>query len=228
MKRKLKRQIEGILVHCHFLPGIHANVIGAFQGWQRLCPWYINQQHFCFTTVASRHFRSLSCHNIGNELIEYHEDLPGYQDIFGSLNYMGSNHCDSIFGPAAYFLDMMRIIDDYIIDFNSNKPKDLIPAAWYLAKRRPDLFEMKLDCANTNNLIPYLQVVNEVIERRLTDELKKTGSITAIDKSSVRLKGDERLTKNAWKGMQISLWSDNIKQTRLITGYDSKTKNAAG
>lgn len=175
------------------------------------------------STVGSPYFRSLACHNIGSELIAYHEGLPGYQDIFGSLNYMGSNHCNSLFGPAAYFLDMMRIIDEYITDFNSNKPKDLIPAAWTLAARRPDLFELELDCANTNNLVPYLQLVNTVIERRLANEIKKTGSIRAIDRSSVRLDGQERLAKKSWKGMQVTLDSGNVKQTRLITGYDVRT-----
>jgi hypothetical protein len=118
-------------------------------------------------TVASPHFRAMPANNIDSELTDDFENIPGYQDLFGSLDYLDCKHCCSIFSPAAYFLDMMRIIDEYITDPNTHKDKNNIPDGLKLQDRRPDLFELQLTCENTNTPVPYLQIVNSILERRI-------------------------------------------------------------
>ncbi len=120
--------------------------------------------------VASRYSRATLAHNADPELIDYFEGIPDYQSLFGSLDFCECEHCKSIFGPAAYFLDIMRITDRYITEPNSAK----IPDGFKLADRRPDLFSRELTCDNTNRLIPFLQIVNEVLEAKLKLDLKKT------------------------------------------------------
>jgi hypothetical protein len=43
---------------------------------------------------------------------EYLAALPGYQDLFGSLSFCDCQECQSILGPAAYFVDLMKYIDE--------------------------------------------------------------------------------------------------------------------
>lgn len=87
--------------------------------------------------------------------------LPSYEDLFGSADFLGCPDCASIFGPAAYFTDLMRIIDRYITDPASGNE---IPPGMKLEERRPDLFdELELDCAATNDPVTYLALVNEIL-----------------------------------------------------------------
>src|SRR3546814_2140858 len=57
--------------------------------------------------------------NIDSDLLDYVKSIPSYEELFGGLDYIAVDHCASIFGPAAYFLDIMRITDRYISDPNS-------------------------------------------------------------------------------------------------------------
>ncbi|NEO78964.1 Tc toxin subunit A [Moorena sp. SIO4G3] len=106
--------------------------------------------------VASPHTRAMGVNNVGSDIHKF-EDFPSYQELFGTLNYCECEHCRSIFSPAAYFVDLMRIVDRYITQPN----KDKIPANFQLENRRPDLAEIELTCEKTNHQIPYLQIVNE-------------------------------------------------------------------
>lgn len=89
-----------------------------------------------------------------------HRDLPGYEEIFGSIDYI---HCDenkSIFGPAAYLVDLLRVIDKYITEENN------IDEDWSFDERRPDIAGIALSDQKTNTMVPYLQIANEVLMRQ--------------------------------------------------------------
>lgn len=115
--------------------------------------------------VASPWVRQLLGPALDPALEAYFEKLPGYQELFGSLDYLACRDCDSIFGPAAYFLDIMRITDAYI----TTPTGPTIPPHYKLRERRPDLFSLKLTCANTNDPIPYVSLVVEILLKRLVD-----------------------------------------------------------
>ena len=119
-------------------------------------------------SMASPHYRATRFYNVSSRLESYYTDIPSYQDLFGTLDYIACSHCDSIFGPAAYFTDLMRIADLYVTLPNSGA----IPDKFKLIDRRPDLFERKLDCANTDHAIPFLSIVVDVLGRRIKDEVK--------------------------------------------------------
>jgi hypothetical protein len=112
--------------------------------------------------------RALAGRAIGAEGTTYFQNLPGYQDMFGSLDYCGCKDCKSVLGPAAYFVDLMRITDRYI----TQPDKGTIPQNLNLKDRRPDLFRLPLTCENTNDLTPYLQIVNEVLGEQVIKALK--------------------------------------------------------
>jgi hypothetical protein len=106
--------------------------------------------------------------NAAPELAAELSQLPGFDDLFGSQNFLGCPHCGSIFGPAAYFTDLMRIIDRYITDPASGNK---IPEGERLEDRRPDLFHtLKLDCASTNDEVTYLALVNEILAAQISPD----------------------------------------------------------
>jgi len=118
--------------------------------------------------TASPHYRNSLFYNIDESLTEYIEDMPSYQDLFGSLDFCECADCSSILGPATYFLDIMRVTDEYITEANEGR----IPPGYTLEERRPDLFsEIKLDCTDTLTPVPFLRLVNAILESKLAKDL---------------------------------------------------------
>ena len=91
---------------------------------------------------ARKYFRSSRFSNVDNSLVELFESLPSYRDFFGGLDYCKCEHCRSILGPAAYFVDIM--ITEERITFPNTQPARTIPDGYTLKERRPDLFEIEL------------------------------------------------------------------------------------
>ncbi|WP_160717884.1 neuraminidase-like domain-containing protein [Chitinophaga solisilvae] len=114
----------------------------------------------------SPYYGSLAASPAPQDVLDNFQNLSSYQQIFGSLNYCSCPECKSILGPAAYLTDLLRLIDKAI-----TKPNPSIPQGLTFNDRRPDIAEIKLTCANTNNLVPYLQIVNEILERTLMQAL---------------------------------------------------------
>ncbi|MFY0688646.1 MAG: hypothetical protein JXQ90_15845 [Cyclobacteriaceae bacterium] len=108
-------------------------------------------------TVASPVFRNSSYGVLNPEVSEAFENLPSYSDLFGSIDYCECEECNSIFGPAAYLVDLLRIIEDYVV-----KPNN-ISKEFLFSTRRPDIANIPLTCSNTNSLVPTIQIVNEVL-----------------------------------------------------------------
>ncbi|MCT7952701.1 neuraminidase-like domain-containing protein, partial [Ancylothrix sp. C2] len=100
------------------------------------------------------------------EVREKFQSLPSYQKLFGSLDYLQCDPCQSIFSPAAYFVDLMRIVEQYIAQVNKENQGFI-----GLSDRRPDLENIPLTCDNTNDSLPYTQIVSEVLTEKLTKEL---------------------------------------------------------
>lgn len=117
--------------------------------------------------VASKHARSIRSLPLSDSVANYFQSLPNYVELFGPLDYCSCEHCKSIFGPAAYFVDLMRIIQRYITEPNAAT----IPESLLLRNRRKGLFDLELTCANTNDPVPYIQIVNEVLADRAAHEL---------------------------------------------------------
>lgn len=115
---------------------------------------------------------------VRNELIKQY---PTLESLFGSMDFCECEHCRSVLSPAAYLVDLLQFIDaepgvwgnflahwkathnnqDYPHkDANGNamKPYDV------LIERRPDLPHIPLTCENTQTALPYIDIVNEILE----------------------------------------------------------------
>ena len=116
--------------------------------------------------VASAHFRSLRVNHVNSDIVEFFSNIPSYPDMFGSLDYYECEHCQSIVSPAAYFFELMWLVDKYITEPNQSE----IPEDFQLEIRRPDLANIPLTCENTNELVPFLQIVNDILKVKIEAE----------------------------------------------------------
>lgn len=100
-------------------------------------------------------------HPLVNDL----KELDGFSKLFGSQDFCDCEHCRSIFSPAAYFADLMFFIQENITKnvFAGSRASHPLN----LKRRRPDLWNLPMSCQNTTTEIPYLDVVNEVLEEFL-------------------------------------------------------------
>ncbi|MHC2282138.1 hypothetical protein ACVME8_008781 [Bradyrhizobium diazoefficiens] len=117
--------------------------------------------------VLSPHGRVASSNNAIAALATEFSHLPSFSDLFGSQDFIPSPHCQSVVGPAAYFVDLMRVVDEQI----TSNPKNTIPDWARLATRRKGLFAQPLTCAETNTPVPKLQIIDQVIHDFLVPQL---------------------------------------------------------
>ncbi|CAM1508037.1 Fc.00g048850.m01.CDS01 [Cosmosporella sp. VM-42] len=86
-------------------------------------------------------------------------------DWFGDLDEVSCLDCCSVTSPAAYFVDLLRMLknlpDPKAISGVNPKPASLLNR---LFARRPDLGDLLLSCRNTTEIVPYIDLVNEALE----------------------------------------------------------------
>ncbi|MCQ6557500.1 Tc toxin subunit A-related protein [Paenibacillus mendelii] len=86
------------------------------------------------------------------------QDFPSLEALFGSLDYCACKDCRSVYSPAAYMVDIIRFLNE----------KDAVKAGssakHVLLQRRPDIGDLELSCENTNIALPYIDLVNELLE----------------------------------------------------------------
>jgi hypothetical protein len=108
------------------------------------------------------------------------KNVPDFTTLFGSYSLCECGECRSVYSPAAYFVDLMRFLD----------PKSGKKALAALRARRPDLEFIPLTCENTNTEMPYVDLVNEILEFYVAygslnkDAARDTVNITAEELSA--------------------------------------------
>jgi peptidoglycan hydrolase-like protein with peptidoglycan-binding domain len=84
------------------------------------------------------------------------DDIPSWMTLFGSLDLCECVHCRSVYSPAAYLVDVLA--------FLKKIPAGNATAQEVFLDRRPDIGGVELSCENTNTPLPYVDLVNEVLE----------------------------------------------------------------
>ncbi len=166
-------------------------------------------------------------------------DLP---TLFGSLELCECEQCQSVYSPAAYFVDILKFLGD------GPKKNNLTPLQ-VLIGRRPDLEHIELTCENTTTQVPYVDLTREIMEAavkarsfKITEDSggdisnisavladlnneKMPQSLPAIfknkgysitDKASIRKDDDQT---NAWLILDTS-WSFTVKYLGAGLGFD--------
>jgi hypothetical protein len=154
--------------HAHDLGIAHEDALAVHRRATRIQNRTLHLMAAVHGAVAQPHFNAMRVSNVGDALKEHFEDLPSYQEMFGSLDYCACDECKSIFGPAAYLVDLLRIVDECITTLNDAS----IPEKLKLNARRPDLQLIELTCEKTNTTFPYLRIV---IERLMYEAEQQLG-----------------------------------------------------
>ena len=88
----------------------------------------------------------------GSDILAY----PTLETLFGSMDFCACEHCRSVLSPAAYLVDLLQFLDHP--EAGDKNPQKV------LLERRPDIQHLPLTCENTNTPVPYIDLVNEVLE----------------------------------------------------------------
>ena len=115
-------------------------------------------------------FGELAVGNLSPTVETGFRKLEGIEDLFGSLTFCACEDCQSILGPAAYFVDLMAFIDENLRTVFAGHPDHPLD----LKTRRPDLWTLPLTCDNTNTRIPTLELVAEILESFIAHRLGMT------------------------------------------------------
>jgi len=86
--------------------------------------------------------------------------LPNFTKLFGSQSACACGHCGSVLSPAAYLVELL----DFLNPKFGSKP------ITRLRQKRPDLEHILLTCENTNTPLPYVDLVNEVLEHYVANQ----------------------------------------------------------
>ncbi|CAG9932011.1 neuraminidase-like domain-containing protein [Candidatus Nitrotoga arctica] len=87
--------------------------------------------------------------------------------LFGSIDFCECEDCLSVYSPAAYFVEILQYLRNNNLDPDKpNTGKSGIEGTPLkkLFRRRPDLGCLELTCENTFTVLPYIDLVNEVME----------------------------------------------------------------
>ncbi|WP_136667959.1 neuraminidase-like domain-containing protein [Flavobacterium sp. H122] len=95
--------------------------------------------------------------------------------LFGDADICECGECTSVYSAAAYYVELLQYLRNNNLDFNQSEidPSLKIKADLKdisgtplekLFNRRPDLGCLELTCKNTNTILPYVDLVNEVME----------------------------------------------------------------
>ncbi|WP_437962142.1 neuraminidase-like domain-containing protein [Sorangium sp. So ce119] len=85
--------------------------------------------------------------------------FPEYRALFGSLDSCSCEHCQSVYSPAAYLVDVLRWLDLRPSTTAGKTALDVL-----FDGRRADLGAIELSCDNTLTSLPYIDLVNEILE----------------------------------------------------------------
>lgn len=125
------------------------------------------------TTAGSAYYRGMKAANVSESARDFFGKMPDYQDVFGVLEDFQGDFSDTVFSPAAYLVDLLRIVEKYITPQAEEGHR--------LQARRPDLWKIELNQKNTEEEMPYLQIINERLTAVLEEALAKRKDTRPVD-----------------------------------------------
>lgn len=92
------------------------------------------------------------------------DGYPTLATLFGQDSWCSCKDCESVLGAPAYLVDILEFLNK-----RSPVPGQAVQAVGksvrdVLLARRPDIANLELSCPNTNTALPYIDLVNELLE----------------------------------------------------------------
>lgn len=104
-------------------------------------------------------------------------NLPDLESLFGNLDTCNCSECQSMYSPAAYLTDLLHWLGTSVVcppassgktGFRALMQTNLVSG---IKDRRKDIRYLKLNCKNTNTLVPYIDLVNEILSVNLLSDI---------------------------------------------------------
>lgn len=142
---------------------------------------------------------------------------PTYPKLFQDSDYYSVDPARSVLSPAAYFVELMDLVDNQIIVDTNN------PEAVTLKERRKDLWDIVLDYNNTYTETPKLNQVITLLEEYLT-----SNNVSFVGLSGVNYPFDLPFEKHL-TAIRKYLKQSNLSLSELWTeiAYDALPSNAS-
>ncbi|MGY6274243.1 Tc toxin subunit A-related protein [Methylomonas sp. MgM2] len=160
---------------------------------------YVHPQAHVIKSVGSARMAEKPRDEYAKALIEKHN--LSWDLLFGDADFCECGECNSVYSPASYFVELLNYLRNNNLDPDATgaiakkaDPKDISGTPLQkLFDRRPDLGCLELTCQNTNTLIPYVDLVNEVMENYVA--FKKLKPFNVDDETSSELLAEPQHTE---------------------------------
>lgn len=121
--------------------------------------------------------------------------------LFGDADFCECGECNSVYSAAAYYVELLNYLRNNNLDPDAAGPIAIKPNPKNISgtpleklfDRRPDLGCLELTCQNTNTLIPYVDLVNEVMENYVA--FKRLKPFNVDDETSSELLAEPQHTE---------------------------------
>jgi hypothetical protein len=168
------------------------------------------------------------------------KNYPTMESLFGSMDFCECEHCRSVLSPAAYLVDLLQFVDtepevwgNFLAQWKEthgnqdypHKDKNGNPMKPYdvLIERRPDLPHIPLTCENTHTALPYIDIVNEILEYYVANgTLEKEAACDTGDATTAELLAEpQNVIRKAYDTLRAAqyplnlpfdLWIETVRQ----------------
>jgi hypothetical protein len=122
-------------------------------------------------TMRAMNIPALEMKSLAMKLEAVSKDFPNLKSLFKLTDTCACEHCRSVYSPAAYLVEILQFLEKRgVVDLTVPAPPPPAPrpsvkiAKDVLFECRPDLGEIDLGCENANTPVPYIDLVNELLE----------------------------------------------------------------
>lgn len=128
--------------------------------------------------------------------------FPNFETLFGDLSLCECRDCRAVTSPAAYLVDILQFLSKLDRNTEGKSPLDA------LVNRRPDLPHLRLTCENTNTIIPYIDLVNEVLEYYVAhNQLDAQAIQNNSNETATELRANpQHISLDAYKKLAIAVY----------------------
>jgi hypothetical protein len=138
------------------------------------------------------------------------ENIPDWKTLFpGSFNLCDCEHCKSVLSPSAYLVDLLAFLRNHMLKKKhiSGPLYDVNSALGVLSDRRRDIEHINLSCENTNTPVPYVDLVNEILENAVSYNAEYYQTTGTADELSAN---PEHFNKSAYDKLAEEIYPWNL------------------
>ena len=132
------------------------------------------------------------------------KDFPNIETLFGSTDYCNCEHCASVYSPSAYLLDVLTYLDG-LKSLKDNGAGGQFSIREILKERRPDIENIQLNCLNADTAMPYIDLVNEILENKVVGIAASSSYQTTLTSKEL-LAAPEHVNDDAYRGLKKVLY----------------------